>query len=98
MEGIGEGLSFPYITFGLTGKDWFDDTVVMTWASIRDWDNPGMNESFTCTTIYNRDQEFAEEVTIQNFYGSESFSSTDIEQGKFNELNSGDFKEKGPWE
>ena len=48
-DGVGEEMNIPFINFGITGKDWEDDTVVMTWASIRDWDKPGMNESFTCT-------------------------------------------------
>ena len=91
-------MNIPFINFGLTGKEWADDTVVMTWASIRDWDNAGMNESFTCIATYNHNQEFAEDVTVQNFYGSKSFSADNVRNSKPRELNSGDLQEEGPWE
>ena len=71
---------------------------VLAYASFEDIDNPGMFQSFTCTTkfVINEEPAYAEEYSVKNYYGSLVFSRGSS-NGTISELNKQDLLDKGPW-
>ena len=54
-----------------------DDYIFLTYTQIMDPNNPGYYESFTCSTIYRKANQFADPATVKvrNYYGKGRFSS-----------------------
>ena len=85
------------IGFVVSGVQWRNDTMVQVWAQIADHDRPNKHESFTCTVQYRRDQEYASDVLVENYFGEESFKFDEVSLTHgYDEINFIDLDRRNP--
>ena len=83
------------VTFRTGGQKWNTGYFVQNYLSIQDSLDPGNLQTFTCSTQYVRTNSYADEVTVNNYYGANSWMTT-AGSASWDLMNKSD-KQDGGW-
>ena len=84
-----------YTTFRTGGQKWITGNLVQNYFSIEDSIVPGLYQTFTCSSVYQRTNSYTTNVTVNNYYGNNQWLTTSGD-GNWTHINVAD-KHAGGW-
>ena len=72
-------------------------SMIQTYLSFPDPDQPGNSQTFTCTAKYVADEVTASFYGVRNYYGGLPFT-VGATEGTYSEINEDDYEPDGPWQ